>query len=126
MALGAHVPAVTTALVAVGTVHESAAVCDHLADRDDVERVVGVGVPADSDPPARRDAGEALNVLGVRLPDHEVATDLREGDPAVVVPLAVEEHDADEVLVAPGFASHDAVADALDRPLRVVEDPDAA
>jgi len=110
-------------LVATRTVHESAAACDHLADRDGVERVVGVGVAPADDPVAARDAGEALTVLEVRLAGLDVTTAVREGDAVAVVREAVAEHGVDEVVVAEGFAEVDGLPSAVDTPIAVAEDP---
>lgn len=110
-------------LVAVRTVHGAAAACDRLAGRDDIDRVVGIGVAPPEDPPATRDAGEALNVLGVRLHGREVATEQRTGEAADVVPAAVAEHGADAVVVAEGFAGLDGLRAAVDVPVTVVADP---
>lgn len=110
-------------LVAVRTVHEAAAVCDRLADRDGVERVVGIGVAPPDDSDAARDAGEALNVLAVRLPGNDVTTEQRTGDPSDVVSGAVEDHGATAVLVAGGFDGLDDLRDALEVTVTVVADP---
>lgn len=113
----------TTVLVAVRTVHESAAVCDYLAGRGDVEAVVGVGVAPSDDTDAARDAGEALNVLAVRLPGLAVETEQRAGDEVQVVLAADGDHEIDEVVVAEGYDEADRLAAAIDDPVEVVADP---
>ena len=101
----------TTVLAAVRTVHESAAVCDSLAERGDVVRVVGVGVAPPCDPEAAQDAGEALNVLAVRLYGIDVETEEREGGVDVVREVAAE-YGVDEVVLAGGFdGAEEVVAD---------------
>lgn len=124
MGVRAERSAVTTVLAAVRTVHESAAVCDALADRDDVERAVAIGVAPPDDDAVRRDAGDALNVLVVRLPGVDVETDQREGALTDAVAAAAADHDADEVVVAEGTAGCEELVATCDRPVVVV--PDAA
>lgn len=92
-------------LVVARTVHGCAAACDYLDDRDDVEAVTGVGIAPSDDDRAHRDAGKAMNVLGVRRPGAD--TEQREGDPATVVPAAVADHGADEVVVPAGLGGLD-------------------
>jgi nucleotide-binding universal stress UspA family protein len=113
----------TTVLVPAGSVHESAAACDHLARREDVDRVVGVGVGPPGDDTAARDAGEALNVLAVRLPDVDVETERRTGDPAGATLSAAAEYDVDEVVVAQGYDGVDELTAGSERPVEVVADP---
>jgi nucleotide-binding universal stress UspA family protein len=85
----------TTFLVATDSVHTTAAACDYLDERlddGDAVRVLAV-VGGDVD---NRDAGDALNVVGARLPG--AATERREGDPAGEI-LAAADAGGDELLL---------------------------
>lgn len=107
----------TRFLVATDSVHATAAVCDHLADRrgpDDPVLVVGL-----ADAAGERDAADAVNVATARLPGAETA--VVEGDPATAVADAAAEFDADRVVAAGDGAR--ALVGALPVVLVVVPDP---
>jgi len=86
-------------LLATDSVHTTAAACDYLQDRvgsDDGVRVVHVQ-SADDD---ARDGREALNVATVRLGAvADVDTEQRSGRPEAELLAAVEEFDADEIVL---------------------------
>lgn len=115
----------TRFLAATDSVHTTAAACDYLAERTvDAVRVVAV-VGGGTE---RRDAADALNVAGARIPDAE--TEQLSGDPAEAVLAAATEYDADELIIGarggdPGRTeglggTAGAVLAAADRPVVVL------
>lgn len=88
-------------LVGTDSVHTTAAICDYLSERATADdAVTAVSVVPDDDPPARRDAEEAVTVAPVRLPGvGTVETDLRTGDPAPTLLAVADEIDADELVI---------------------------
>lgn len=86
----------TLFLVATDSVHTTAAACDYLEDRltdgdtAHVLALVGGGVD-------ERDAAEALNVAGVRLPGAE--TEQHTGDPTDRILAVAADRAVDEIVV---------------------------
>ncbi|MFB6136790.1 MAG: universal stress protein [Halobacteriaceae archaeon] len=98
----------TRFLVATASVHTTAAACDYLAPRlagdgsapdassDGDEVLVLAVVDGGVD---ERDAGDATNVAGVRLPATPVEVLTRTGDPASAIQSVASERDVDEVVL---------------------------
>ena len=85
-----------TVLVATASVHTTAAACDYFDGRLGVDDSVVVLSVVD-DTTDERDAGDALNVAGARLPTAETVR--RAGDPAEEILAVAADSDADEILV---------------------------
>lgn len=132
--------AMTTVLLATGTVHEAAALCDYLADRLDSEDVIhAIGVsaaqegPGDTDQragslstqPTRsdspRDRADALNAVRSRLGAvATVQTDETDADSPVSVLLdRAQSIDADEYVLADTALARELLSRA-DRPVVVL------
>ncbi len=101
-----------TTLLAVETVNDAAALCDDLADGPpDEVHAVHVFAP-DTDPTARRDGEEALNVVRSRLGARATVRLHRpEGNVVDRVAAVADEVDADEVLVGDDGARARALRD---------------
>lgn len=85
-------------LVATASVHTTAAACDYLAGRlnvDDTVLVLTVEEPG----LAGRDAGDATNVARTRLPTPTVESLVREGEPAPAIAAVASEYDVEQILV---------------------------
>lgn len=104
------------ALVATGSVHATAAACDHLAPRlsgDDAVTVAAVGDPD------VRDAGDAANVATARLAAHaDIETtriEAADDEIASAVLAAARERGVDELLLDAGLGTATAtgVSDAV-------------
>jgi len=86
----------TVSLVATDSVHTTATACDYLEDRladgDAVHVLAVIGGGVDD-----RDAADALNVAGARLP--VAGTEQRTGDPTDCILAAAADRAADEIVV---------------------------
>ena len=121
----------TRFLLATDSVHTTAALCDYLEPRlgpDDEITVLAVT----GDDLDERDAGDAVNVAGVRLAAAgSVDTHIQKGDPVTAILEYAETIDADEILIGgPGGGSGESSGEttiaclrAGDRPTVVVPVP---
>jgi nucleotide-binding universal stress UspA family protein len=100
----------TRYLIASRSVHTTAAACDYLQRRVGADDTVVVVTVSEPDLPDR-DAGDAGNVARTRLLPATVETETREGDPGEALLAAVEDHDADVLLLGPHRGDPDADAD---------------
>lgn len=121
-------------LVGTDSVHTTAAICDYLDGRATSDDSVTVVAVVD-DETARQDAREALNVAPVRLATvGNVETDVRDGDPSLVLRDVADEIDADELVIGAHSGTPDATAtlgstaqavlEAATRPVVVVPVPE--
>lgn len=95
-------------LLAVATVDDAAALCDHLQGRVDAEdAVTAVTVHQPDAATPDRDRSEALNVARVRLATPSVETVERRGDVAAELRAVLAERDVDEVVVGRSSGADD-------------------
>lgn len=104
--------ATVSTLLAVATVNDAAALCDHLGDRDLTTLHAVHAFAPDADPTARRDGEEALNVVRSRLGARATVRLHRpEGDVVDGVAAVADDVGATEVLVGGDGATARALRD---------------
>jgi len=98
---------VSTYLVAMASVHVTAAAADYLDGRLDPDDSVVVVAVAEPDAP-ERDVHDAANVARARLAASAPTVEVREGDPVSELRAAIADHDPDVVVIGPNAGTADA------------------